>query len=374
MEKKTQKDFLALVRLGLGHSTSFTLDEVNLAAVKELAEKQGLSAIVLDGLNEVRSKNQRSTTVGKVKEEIRCDSLQEKILLAQWIGEVSQLYEQRYEQYLQTIAEMAAFYNRHGFKMMVLKGYACSLDWPKPNHRPCGDIDIWLFGKQKEADEVLAKEKGVEIDRSHHHHTVFTWNDFMVENHYDFIDVHHRKTGPKLETIYKELGQDDSHSIELYGEKVFLPSHNLHALFLLYHTMLHFTSTEMNIRQIMDWGLFVKKHRSKIDWKWLNDKIEEFYLRKFYNIINAICVEDLGFDAAFCHGVEFNPVLKDRVMNDTLSPEFTGDEPKSLLRRFFFRYRRWKSHEWKHKICFEESMWSIFLSAVWSHILKPKSI
>lgn len=93
--------------------------------------------------------------------------------------------------------------------MMVLKGYACSLNWPKPEHRPCGDIDIWLFGQQKEADKALSKEKGIEIDKSHHHHTVFYWGEFMVENHYDFINVHQNKTNAKLEKVLKELGKDD---------------------------------------------------------------------------------------------------------------------------------------------------------------------
>lgn len=67
--------------------------------------------------------------------------------------------------------------------MMVLKGYACSLDWPKPVHRPCGDIDIWQFGKQKDADAALEAEKPVQVvqkgqefkvDSSHHHHTVLS--------------------------------------------------------------------------------------------------------------------------------------------------------------------------------------------------------
>ena len=386
--------FLQLVRLGIGHSTFSALTNVDLVAVKELAAKQGLEAVVLDGLNDVRSK----------REDIRCGSLQEKILLAEWIGEVHQFYEQRYEQYLQTIAEMAAFYNSHGFKMMILKGYACSLDWPKPNHRPCGDIDIWQFGRQKEADAALEewfkslKVQKFKIDSSHHHHTVFDWQGFMVENHYDFIDVHHRKSGPKLEAIFKELGSEanlndndnDNDNDNSVGNqipcvkvesastgsatKVYFPSPNLHALFLVYHTMLHFTSTEMNIRQLLDWGLFAEKHKDEIDWNWLKEMLNDFHLMDFFNIINAICVDDLGFDAKIFKGVKFNYEMKERVLNDTLSPEFTEEEPKNIVRRFFFRYRRWKSHDWKHKLCYEESMWSIFWSAVWSHILKPKSI
>ena len=55
------------------------------------------------------------------------------------------------------MAELTAFYNSHGFKMMLLKGYACGLDWPKPEHRPTVDIDIWFLGQQKEADVVLGE-------------------------------------------------------------------------------------------------------------------------------------------------------------------------------------------------------------------------
>lgn len=44
--------------------------------------------------------------------------------------------------------------------MMVLKGYGLSLNYLKPSHRPCGDIDIWLFGKQKEADDARGTSQG----------------------------------------------------------------------------------------------------------------------------------------------------------------------------------------------------------------------
>ena len=108
-----------------------------------------------------------------------------KPILRQWIGSTLQRYEYQYELYCRAVAEFAGWYSEHGFKMMVLKGYSCSLDGPKPEHRPTGDIDIWLFGQQKKVDEVLAKEKGIKIDKSHHHHTVFYCRDFIVENHYD---------------------------------------------------------------------------------------------------------------------------------------------------------------------------------------------
>lgn len=361
MESIVKGAFLSLVRLGVGHSAYSIPGNPDWQAIQALADQQGLNGVVLDGIEVLR--NGKSNVV-----------LPEKLVLTQWIGEVLQGYEYRYELYQRAIAELAAFYNSHGYKMMVLKGYSCSLDWPKPEHRPCGDIDIWLFGKQKEADISLSKEKGIEIDKKHEHHTVFYWQDFMVENHYDFIDVHHRKTSPQLEAIFKQLGQDDSHYVEMYGEKVYLPSPNLHALFLLRHSMEHFASTELTIRQLLDWAFFVEKHGKDVDWDWLLGVLDDFGMTPAFNIFNAICVEDLGFDAIMFHQVQFSPSLKDRVLNDIIAPEFGGEEPRFMISRIIFKYRRWKSNQWKHELCFKESMWSAFWSGVWGHILKPGSI
>lgn len=388
--------FLRLVRLGIGRelvsgfkvqgsspstnsdSSLSLFSAVDWEAVKALAERQGLSGVVADGIE-------------CLPKEVRPP----KPVMMQLIGEVLQNYEYRHELYRRAIAELAGFYNSHGFKMMVLKGYACAMDWPKPEHRPSGDIDIWLFGEQKEADAVLKSSefrdeslesveivRKVEIDNSHHHHTVFYWRDFMVENHYDFINVHHHRSNAAFEKILKKLGEDDSHSVELYGEKVYLPSPDLHALFLLKHMMLHFASGEISLRQVLDWGFFVKAHGNEVDWKYVTGVLEEFGMMEMFGIFNAICVEELGFQPVESLKLivesqlgsrEFK-ALKERVLSEILSPEFVGETPSALIPRIVFKYRRWKANGWKHRLCYRESMWSAFWSGVWNHLLKPGSI
>lgn len=388
--------FLRLVRLGIGSelvsgfkvqgsspstnldSSSSPFSAVDWEAEKALAERQGLSGVVADGIE-------------CLPKEVRPP----KPVMLQLIGEVQQNYEYRHELYRRAIAELAGFYNSHGFKMMVLKGYACAMDWPKPEHRPSGDIDIWLFGKQKEADAVLKssefrdeslesveKVRKVEIDNSHHHHTVFYWRDFMVENHFDFINVHHHRSNAAFEKILKKLGEDDSHSVELYGEKVYLPSPDLHALFLLKHMMLHFASGEISLRQVLDWGFFVKAHGNAVDWEYVTGVLEEFGMMEMFGIFNEICVEELGFQPVDSLKLivdsqlgsrEFK-ALKERVLSEILSPEFVGETPSALIPRIVFKYRRWKANGWKHRLCYRESMWSAFWSGVWNHLLKPGSI
>lgn len=372
---KLNSSFLTLVRLGIGTSKDANIpNDVDWNELKALAERQGLSAIVLDGIEKLPD-GQRPP----------------KVFLLEWIGETLQGYEYRYELYCRAIAEMAAFYNSHDYKMMVLKGYACSLDWPKPEHRPCGDIDIWQFGKQKEADALIEslelkvnslksvdseelKAGSIKVDRTHHHHTVFYWRDFMVENHYDFINVHHHKSNAEVEQVLKELAQDDSHSVEVCGEKVYLPSANLHALFLLKHMMIHFAAEGVSLRQLLDWGFFMQAHHTEMDWPWYFEKLEQFGMTTMFNIFNAICVENLGFDAAVFHQVQFSPFLKDRVLKEILEPEYGEELPKRLIPRLVFKYRRWKGSAWKHELCYKESMWSAFWSGVWNHLLKPSSI
>lgn len=358
---ENQLHFLSLVRLGIGNEMLKPgvsgNNQADWAAVMELASNQGLSAIALDGIE-------------LLKEGARPP----RALLLQWIGNAMQSYETRFELYCHAIADLAGFYNKHGFKMMVLKGYACSLYWPKPDHRPAGDIDIWLFGDYRMAEDVLERETGIRVDKSEHHHTVFSWEGFMVENHYDFINVHHHRFNSKLETILKELGKEDSRYVELQGQKVYLPSPNLHALFLIKHATAHFAAAEITIRHLLDWAFFAKVQGNEVDWKWLEGVLANFGMKEIFHIINAICVDDLGFEKDIFPPGEVDADLKDKVLAEILNPVFSKKQPSSLLSRVFWKFRRWRSNAWKHRLCYRETLWSAFWTGVWSHLLKPKSI
>lgn len=350
-----QDSFLSLVRLGIGYN-SIPPKVADWLTIKSLADKQGLTAIIVDAIEQLPDTKRPP-----------------KELLLQWIGEVFQSYENRYKLYQRAIAELAGWYNTHGYKMMVLKGYACSIDWPKSEHRPCGDIDIWLFGKQREADTLLSKEKSIGIDKGHHHHTVFEWKSFPVENHYDFVNVHAHKSSAEIENVFKELGGDDTNTVNVCDEKVYLPSPNLHALFLVKHNLSHFAAANITLRQVLDWAFFVEKHTDEIDWDWLKEILGEYHMRAFFDAINAICVENLGFESDIFKGVQFNPELKEKVLSDILEPKFEAKEIKYFIPRWWYRMRRWRGNAWKQKLCYNESRWENFWSGLLAHIKKPIS-
>ncbi len=363
MDVLQQKDFLLLVRQGIGHPVYDVINNPDWCAIQDLATRHGLSAVVIDSIEQLQINKQPS-----------------KEILLEWIGEILHSYEYRYELYRRAIAELSVFYREQSLKMMVLKGYACSLDWPKPEHRPCGDIDIWLFGEQKRGDELIASEKGITVDNSHHHHTVFYWLGFMVENHYDFVNVYGHKSSAELEMVFKELGADDSHFVGITDSstgsetKVYLPSPNLNALFLIRHMVSHFAAAEISLRQVLDWAFFVEKHTKEIDWEWLLEILDKYHMRDFFNLINAICVDDLGFAADSFPEVRFIPELKERVLADILEPAYGAAEPDSLFPRLMYKFRRWQGNAWKQKLCYSESRWESFWTGLWAHVLKPSSI
>ena len=361
----TIDDFLQIVRLGIGTSKHVSLsNHINWKSIEALAARQGLLAIVLDGIEKCHT-----DCTGALPLEMKLT----------WIGEVVKNYELVYAHYTKAIADLAAFYNAHGFRVMVLKGYACAMNWPKPEHRPCGDIDIYLFGKYKEADEVLSRELGIKIDHSHQHHTVFEWQGFTVENHYDFVNVLAHKSSRELEKIFKGLAEN-AESAEIKNTNstnytnIYSPSENLHALFLIRHMVSHFAAVGITLRQVLDWAFFVEKQRSEVDWEWLIGVLEEYHMKDFFNSINAICVNELGFDLHIFPTVQFNPFLAERILNDTLFPKFDGKEPHGLFSRVHFKYRRWKANEWKHEFCYKENRKSAFWNGVKNHLLKPASI
>ena len=351
---------LSLLRYGINHPTKLIPDQIDWFDIQAQASNQGIVAIIWDAILKLYDQgllvNGRTLDV-KLKK--------------QWIGTVLQNYEAKYSNYRKVIGQLAAFYNRHGLKLMVLKGYGLSLNYPVPEHRPCGDIDIWAFGDYREADALLGKELNIHIDKSHHHHTVFSYQGYSVENHYDFVNTHTRKSNAEIEIIFKKLAQSDSNYTIIDGERVYLPSADLHALFILRHTMSHFASTSMSLRQVLDWAFFVEKNTKSIHWEWLLDVLKRFKMEDFFSCLNAICVEDLGFDSSLFPPCPFSPGLKERVLSDTLSPEFNESAPAGRLSHVFFKYRRWRANNWKYLMCYNEGLLESFITLGWSHIVKP---
>lgn len=355
----TQETLGELIRYGLGVTNRCHIDKnTNWEELYEIALKHGVAAIALDGANRCFENGYDAGLDFQTKME--------------WIGLVTQM-EQQYQQYEKHLKEMATFYKEHGIKMMVLKGYGLSRNYPIPSHRPCGDVDIYLFGEQERADQLIRNELGIEVDKSHHHHTVFEFHGETVENHYDFLNVHVRPSNKRIEAKLKELTNlnlDLDVNDNPQADNIYFPSVEFNAIYLLRHCAAHFASTEMTVRQALDWGFFMEKYHEKINWDKYITYLKQEGMYRFYNLLGLFCMKHLGFDASIFHGL-VSDKLFDRFSNEILESEFKDRENGNLLWSLWVKPRRWWHNRWKNRLCYKENAWEEFAYGLWAKVLKP---
>ena len=363
------KILLSLVKSVVGEVSeeSFDFSEKDWTEIIKMSNSQTIPALVIDGLQKYLMSNPDNNPFAN-------ETAADKLKRIQWLGSVV-AYERMYAKHEKAMAELAQLYAAKGIRMMVLKGYGLSLDWPVPNHRPVGDLDIYNFGQWKEADALVAKTCGIKVDDGHEHHTVFCFNGVSVENHYDFINTKAHRDASKIEARLKTLADKNCREIEIQGSKIYLPSADFNAIFLMRHMGQHFAGEHLNLRQVLDWGFFVCAHHTEVDWNAAIDFLKEIGIYTFFNQINAICVDYLGFPESCFSAIERNKDLEERILMDILHPEFVEKKPVSgLIPILTFKFRRWWHNRWKHPLVYKEWLLPMFMTLLWSHLRRYKTI
>ena len=269
------------------------------------------------------------------------------------------------------LLKAARFYDENGFKTMVLKGFGLSLLYPTPQHRPSSDNDIWLFGRQREADALMAEKLNIEINEGHHHHTVFYIDGVMFENHYDFVEQHSRRSARLTEQYLKSLSQsNDAIEQQVEGLKLYIPAPNHNAMFLLRHSASHFASENISIRHLIDWIMFVKHFGDKTDWDLIYKLADECGFTQFIECQNAMCIEYLGMPADMVRSYMQDSKTVERAFDDVLLYK-VNEVPKNFISGWIFRLKRRFAYGWKQKMVYHDNAIESFIRSALIHIIHP---
>ena len=276
MVTNLHESFIQLVRLGIGYTdTTEITDSVDWVEVKTLAEQQGLSAVVLDGIERFKSLNFQGVQ-GPPQE-----------LLLEWIGETLQ-NESIYETQQKEAVKMAGLFQNNGIRTYVLKGSVVAECYPKPSHRPSVDMDCYLLPEKSDFDawnlgNDLIKEAGFEVNLEHYKNSTFYLPELTVENHQFLTPFRGNKRMERLERklqtmLHEDKGEDRFEDTWLYRPPVMVT-----AIFLIEHAYTHFLHEGLTWRHVLDWMMFSKKYKDEIDWTQLETWIDEYGFRKFYD-------------------------------------------------------------------------------------------
>lgn len=243
-----------------------------------LSRNQGVLAIVFNALGEV------------------VDAIPTKIRL-QWAFATMQI-EDRNEKQWCLANEVCNGYSKSGIRTVVLKGFALSRYYPKPNHRECGDFDCYLMGDFERGNQI-AKALGAKVHFDDYKHSHINYKGLMIENHKFCSPIRGPKINKQFERDIQRLLNEEGGLIPLNDSTMYSPSPTFNALFLIKHSMVHFLYEGIKIRHILDWLCLIQSEGKNIDWSYVNHWCKLLHLSTFVDLMNAMANRYLGLELPY---------------------------------------------------------------------------
>ena len=322
--------FIRLVRSGAGLGAAPVSDTADTAVtpgswerIYRMAAAHGLSAVVWDGICRLPAAQQppRETRI-------------------RWALSAEKL-EERYRHQQQTASKLAARFSEEGLRMLLLKGLGLSRDYPLPEHRECGDIDIYLYGESDKGDRIL-HEIGAHPYFDVPKHSEYVWDGVLIENHRTILNVRRNRTERELNAVLvRLLEKEGTHGL---APGIQAPRATFNAIFLIRHAAVHFQKEGIVLRHLCDWACFLTRHWDEIDHALFRTAMEDYRMDRFADLMTAAAVEYLGAEVP---GPECEAGMLGRFMEEvlTLSPMPDKLLPR-LLRKLSGPYRnRWRLRE-----------------------------
>ena len=200
-----------------------------------------------------------------------------------------------------TLARVVNMLNEASMEYVLLKGQGLAKNYPVPELRACGDIDVYVGSKnyvaacdklgsiatwRQELDplkdvkhyDIMIRKTTVEIHR---------FSDVNASAHYDRIYQRYSDEG---------LSQN-LRVLQIAGISVNTPADDFNAFYIFNHLWQHFTSYGIGLRQFCDWMLFLHKHKADIDLQRLENILKEMDMTKPWQSFGCVLVDVLGMPA-----------------------------------------------------------------------------
>jgi hypothetical protein len=320
-----------------------------------LAKEQGVSAIVFDGVARLNPNQQPPHA----------------IKLA-WIAQ-GEKQERRYAKQKDVAGKLKAFFAKHNIRMLLFKGIEIASYYPVPAHREFGDLDIFLFDKVAEGERLLLSEKNAHKSHETDLHAGLHYQGISVESHRHFL---HKKFSPQVAAIddYLMTALKSLPDPPPATEPTFLfPPANFNAVFLMMHTLKHFTHSVV-LRQLCDWAVFLNACHGAIDFSLYRQILTETGFIKVADAITALTYRFLHLSPEACPPFATDPVLEDRILNDILHPLRLPVENRSLRKIIAFKIRAFSARKWKFDLIYPGMLTKIIRQNIGHYLRHPKVI
>lgn len=204
----------------------------------------------------------------------------------------------------------------------VFKGSACADNYPRPEMRCFGDIDLLVSKANIHLAQQLLKEQGyTKRKEACPWHVALQRDKYVVELHFAVSGIPDGVVGERLVQYLQSLPQLDICQ---------------QAVALLLHKLNHLRKDGLGLRQLCDWALFVQKWIDEESWTQLKPRLESFGLLHFAKVITRLCVEYLSLPeqaASWC--MDADQILTADLLHDILQTGNFGSKQQRLGQKLF---------------------------------------
>jgi len=214
--------------------------------------------------------------------------------------------ERNFYLYTQQCLEGLKELNRLECTIVLMKGLLLAQLYPKPEHRPIGDVDLYIEQSQLPLITKYLKEQGAHVDEQFDaKHVAATFRGLYWEFHFKSIFFFYRQTDKRYQQIEKELTLPEALCTETIcvcpsGENATVQAFPplLEILYLTAHIQHHLLLEEIYLRHVVDWMLALHHNRTAlaIAESHLIRHLQQLKLYRLYRALGYIGVTYLGFE------------------------------------------------------------------------------
>lgn len=363
-----QKRLLSLIRTSLIDTPvdanlfeGMSVEDWN--SLQEYALQQGVSAIAFDGVEKSNMKVPKQA-------------------LVQWYA-VCENIKYNYKKRAKSVRAMLELLKEADVDMLIFKGISLAKLYPNHKAREFGDIDFYTLPRHssqtiKEAHDVvnkLVEEQGVKIDYIDKH-DVFDYYGSHFEHHNYFVG-NDSKSGKDINKYLLNLLKEDKGVAMKDG--LYYPSIEFNAIFLMIHSTKHLANEGATLKQIIDWGMFLRNidlESNDVQLNKIKTILEETGWNKGFTTLTAVAERVLGVDFSHFYLTSPNKYLVDKVYNEITNTILHEEKNHKLFVRFYKKAHRLLSRRWVYSEgLIPANFWtSSFLSSLIEHVENPHEI
>ena len=193
------------------------------------------------------------------------------------------------------VAKTMGALQQEGIPAVLLKGQGAARNYPGPELRECGDIDIYIGPERlEEAVRALTPLADKVDDRLLGKHWQLWIGPAEIELHQHTMIPDTLRQTRFYRTLEAAGLRQDLVPVDFGDVRVDTPESTFNAFYLFYHAWHHFMLGGIGFRQLCDWTLLLHVRQDIIDRERLRAMLEGMCLLRPWQLFGCIAVHELG--------------------------------------------------------------------------------